>query len=202
MSDRTWLDDCDLTVRTCNVLYEAGLVTPEAIRAATDRELLTRKNMGRRCLDELRSRGLRPDSCEASGCVLVRGHEGMHVPYASRYPARGGRYPPRGAAPPVKVDPYLEVARERERQVEKWGDRHDDAHRRSELALAAAMLALPVATSDIAERIADELSARGWDDAEQWLHKHMRKGRRRQLVTAAALVVAEIERLDRIAGVT
>lgn len=184
-----------LTVRTCNALEAAGLVTPEQIRSASDRDLLTRKNFGRRCLDELRSKGLRPDSCESAGCVLPVGHEGLHVPYTARHPspaiaARSATAPPR-----LKHWRALQdVALEREHQRQRWGDDHDDAeHGFGELASVAAHLAMP--ESPTAVLLASKLNAPGWA-----LPLRASRDRRAQLVTAAALLLAEIERLDRRAS--
>lgn len=95
-----WLDGAGLTVRTENVLRSAGLTDPDAVFRATDSDLLRTKNFGRRCLDELRSKGLRRDSCEP-GCVLPREHAGLHVSYDSRYAhaMRTGRWRPVGPEP-------------------------------------------------------------------------------------------------------
>lgn len=81
-----------------------------------------------------------------------------------------------------------EIAAERRRQVERegWTPEHDDQHNEGGLSRAAACYAT---------------SSKGgwpWSDAD-WKPKD----RRRDLIRAAALIVAEIERLDRAApGVT
>lgn len=98
-----------------------------------------------------------------------------------------------------------EVAKERVRQQTKegWTHEHDDEHEDGSLAAAAACYAHP-------ERIfvATEYAGRGykpyvsyhdawpdsWDD-----HWWKPKKRRRNLIRAAALIIAEIERLDRAA---
>lgn len=108
-------------------------------------------------------------------------------------------------------DPYLDhervlidVARERERQlsVEGWSAQHDDRHDKGEMAMAAACYAAP-------ERMfrANEIVGRGYEpmtsytDAWPWEDRWWKpKDRRRDLVRAAALIVAEIERLDRAAA--
>lgn len=87
-----------------------------------------------------------------------------------------------------------EIATERGRQigVEGWAPRHDDTYVKSELAVGAAVYAL---------------SGAGWKKeavAELWPKKFdylmlKPKSPRRDLVRAAALIVAEIERLDRLA---
>lgn len=94
-----------------------------------------------------------------------------------------------------------EIAAERRRQIEKegWSVEHDMRHFRGEIALAAACYASP-------ERIfiAQTMAGRGYDpfiqyrDAWPWADEWWKpKDRRRDLVRAAALIIAEIERLDR-----
>lgn len=78
-----------------------------------------------------------------------------------------------------------DVLLERAKQRAKWGDDHDDKHADGALAMSAACLAHPDG----------EYVRAYW-----WGHKLLRKhanDRRRQLVIAAALCIAEIERLDR-----
>ncbi len=77
-----------------------------------------------------------------------------------------------------------EVAAEREKQRAKWGDDHDDGHTNEELADAAAWLST--------SRRLDELD----DLVPQWVFR-LAGHRRRELIIAAALLVAEVERLDR-----
>lgn len=81
-----------------------------------------------------------------------------------------------------------DVLQERVRQVtiEGWTPAHDDEHARGELARAAACYATASADgySDIVQ----------WPWDEQWWKP---KGRRHNLVRAAALIIAEVERLDR-----
>lgn len=70
---------------------------------------------------------------------------------------------------------------------EKWNDEHDDEHVNGEIARAAAVYALP----DGIRRWFIGL----WPWDLSWLkEKH---DRRRQLVIAGALIIAEIERFDR-----
>lgn len=80
-----------------------------------------------------------------------------------------------------------EIAAERRRQVEAegWTPEHDDGHGRGEMADAAACYASPGAFSFF------------WPWDEIWWKPTTR---RRDLIKAAALIVAEIERLDRQAG--
>ena len=86
-----------------------------------------------------------------------------------------------------------EVATERQRQkeVEGWTTEHDDSHREGQMATAAACYAL--GDTDIKDPVDGGLiNIWPWDIV--WWKP---KDRRRDLVRAAALIVAEIERLDR-----
>lgn len=84
-----------------------------------------------------------------------------------------------------------DVAGERRRQIEQegWTPEHDDEHTRGEMATAAASYA--VSGLEGGEAIAIGL----WPWSADWWKP---KDRRRDLVRAGALIVAEIERLDRI----
>lgn len=97
-----------------------------------------------------------------------------------------------------------DVLAERRRQieVEGWTPEHDDEHNRAELACAAACYALsgtPVDESlyihgrwkDVRDLFWPKTWGIGW-----WKPTN----RRRDLVKAGALILAEIERLDRTAG--
>jgi hypothetical protein len=90
------------------------------------------------------------------------------------------------------MSPIEMIAAERERQqaYHEWTTEHDDRHDTSELARAAACYCLPP----------------GYDDAGMWRTRlwPWEKGafhsgdRVRELVKAGALIVAEIERLQRL----
>ncbi len=110
--------------------------------------------------------------------------------------------------PPQKQTPSalvgVEILAERHRQIlkEGWTAEHDDDHPEGQIALAAACYAAP-------ERIfiAEERSGRAYApftayrDAWPWADRWWKpKDRRRDLVRAAALMIAEIERLDRAAA--
>lgn len=97
-----------------------------------------------------------------------------------------------------------DVLAERQRQVkeEGWDAAHDDEHDSGELALAAACYAAPARIF-----VAEQLVGRGYEpytryaDAWPWNDRWWKpKDRRRDLVRAAALLLAEIERLDRSGG--
>jgi hypothetical protein len=87
-----------------------------------------------------------------------------------------------------------EVHAERERQRARWGDSHDDdEHHAGELAGAAAALAIGIS----------EDGPLTYDDAPAWgfdLVAEHENDRRRQLLIATTLLVAEIERIDRRAA--
>jgi hypothetical protein len=87
---------------------------------------------------------------------------------------------------PILVE--IELERVRQRRKEKWTLRHDDAHHAGELAAAAAAYALHDTEST------DIPACWPWRE-DDWKPKD----RRRNLVRAAALIVAEIERIERAA---
>lgn len=102
-----------------------------------------------------------------------------------------------------------EIAAERRRQVEKegWTLEHDDEHEDGSLADAAACYAATTRPFK-AEELAgagyqpyisySDLWPKSW--ADHWFRP--KRARRRKLIIAAALLVAEIERLDRLSAAT
>lgn len=95
------------------------------------------------------------------------------------------------AAPPLlqwSSQAVLDVAAERRRQIEAegWTPEHDDEHGDGSLAVAASCLA-------DTERTPGLCPGRWPWPASAWKSK----GRRHDLVRAGALILAEIERLDR-----
>jgi len=86
-----------------------------------------------------------------------------------------------------------DVVTERRRQVEEedWSPSHDDEHGHGELAKAAACYALH---TEPVGNVGDYLRFWPWG-GDSWKPKD----RRRNLVRAGALILAEIERLDRAA---
>lgn len=86
-----------------------------------------------------------------------------------------------------------DVLAERRRQVdvEGWSSDHDDNHTRGEIALAAAAYA---ANSAAIRELWFDSARPLWPWHWSWWKP---KGRRRDLVRAGALIIAEIERLDR-----
>lgn len=106
-----------------------------------------------------------------------------------------------------------DVTVERLRQVdaEGWTPEHDDEHREGEMAFAAAGYA--VAASDHTQAVVHEFDAHGEptlaDDVDRPSHAPWPHGwdfkpapARRLLVKAGALILAEIERLDRLSTTT
>jgi hypothetical protein len=102
-----------------------------------------------------------------------------------------------------------DIAAERRRQIleEGWTPEHDDDHARGELAFAAAVYAINSAEPH--DQIELQVEHRGFKLRVGWAavstllwpwHRNWWKpsNRRRDLVKAGALIVAEIERLDRI----
>lgn len=90
-----------------------------------------------------------------------------------------------------------EIAAERLRQVEAEGwtlDRDDVVNARGELSEAAACYA--IARPNMAEFVSGIISEL-WPWSAAWWKP---RDRRRNLIKAGALIVAEIERLDRAAG--
>lgn len=98
-----------------------------------------------------------------------------------------------------------DVLAERQRQVEKeqWSTDHDDTHTGGQLAKAAAVYAWFAASPQLFRdlmttgggSISDTpVFKRLWPWDLQWFKPN---GRRRELVKSAALILAEIERIDR-----
>lgn len=84
-----------------------------------------------------------------------------------------------------------EIAAERQRQITKegWSVKHDDDHRSGDLAVAASCYALSSTNQDF-----EHETYLLWP----WEEKYFKpKSEREDLIRAAALIVAEIERLDR-----
>lgn len=89
----------------------------------------------------------------------------------------------------IRSETIDEIAYERQRQIdaEGWTPDHDDQHMDGSLAVAAACYAAPAV-------VGVGLTDLKWPFDEEWWKP---KDKRRNLVRAAALIVAEIERLDR-----
>lgn len=95
----------------------------------------------------------------------------------------------------------IEAEVRRQRTDEGWTEEHDDAHEFGELSQAGACYALHASLQawrmhDADIPYADENTPEYWPvewESDAWKPKNPRK----DLVRAAALIVAEIERLDR-----
>lgn len=87
----------------------------------------------------------------------------------------------------------IDVVRERVRQVkeEGWTPEHDDKHNDYELSRAASAYALRAAHDYRADYVREI-----WPWSREWWKPN---GRRGSLVKAGALILAEIERIDRAA---
>lgn len=87
-----------------------------------------------------------------------------------------------------------DVIAERDRQMseEGWTPAHDDEHSCGELAAAAACYAVPAPHG--VRLTAQDDPPKMWPWQRSWWKP---KDRRRNLVRAAALIIAEIDRLDR-----
>ncbi|HHK3742262.1 TPA: hypothetical protein ACQSRL_001042 [Pseudomonas aeruginosa] len=100
---------------------------------------------------------------------------------------------------PVNLVPqaWLDVQAERRRQVEAegWTPEHDDEHSHGQMARAAACYAL-AGSSAPNDGTAALLVSLAWPWDEQWWKPSTA---RRDMVKAGALILAEIERLDRAA---
>lgn len=88
-----------------------------------------------------------------------------------------------------------EISSERERQksVEGWTESHDDQYKNQELARAAVSYACPNYLGSREE----DLCPGPWPWTREWWKP---TSYRRNLIKAAALIVAEIERIDRTGG--
>lgn len=90
---------------------------------------------------------------------------------------------------PSATGAIAEVSAERRRQIDEegWNAEHDDEHPAGNLSAAAACYAAGV-------QLYDEQERNIWPWEERWWKP---KDQRRNLIRAAALIIAEIEKLDR-----
>jgi hypothetical protein len=95
----------------------------------------------------------------------------------------------------VTTPAAADVLAERQRQItdEGWTPAHDDKHTYGELVQAAADLCVDGTDFRVVDMDGDQII--GWG-----LNERHKDDRRRQLVIAGALILAEIERLDRAKG--
>lgn len=117
----------------------------------------------------------------------------VHVPQSSER-AREDKYQSKSHGKRVlqqwSSQGSLDILAERRRQIEAegWAPEHDDEHLKGEMAMAAACYALAGGPRDLAPAL--------WPWPLCWWKP---KAIRRNLVRAGALVLAEIERIDRAA---
>lgn len=116
----------------------------------------------------------------------VEGQDDSPPLEAAVYAWAAAGYPDDAQSSPI----LAEIAAERERQISKgYTPEHDDQHTQGEIGIAGGLVA--VGDYDLA----GEFSDLGGLWAERILHRH--DDERERLIIAAALIVAEIERLDR-----
>lgn len=84
---------------------------------------------------------------------------------------------------------FAERKRQRSRQGEQYSAGHDDSHHHGELALMAALYAVPPERRDVSLR---RLLSPGW--------RFKDTDRLDELAKAGALIAAEIDRLERLVG--
>lgn len=102
--------------------------------------------------------------------------------------------------PPIAwaSDALRDVAAERRRQIEAegWTPEHDDQHGDGSMSIAAACYALHHMAPALAVQTLNVRDLWDWTSwASSWFKP---KDRRTNLVRAGALILAEIERLDRV----
>lgn len=94
----------------------------------------------------------------------------------------------------------LEILEERRRQItqEGWTEEHDDQHDECELSLAAGVYALSGSSdSALFDRARQDAIRELWPFQAHWFRP---TGGHRDLIKAAALIIAEVERRDRAAA--
>lgn len=102
----------------------------------------------------------------------------------------------------MPYNPFEKVEKERRRDEldEGWSREHDDEHDKGEMAMAAACYAAPEPISvwrSHVEGLGSNVFIDAWPWDKKW-DKRDKHDRKRRLVIAGALIVAELERLDRI----
>lgn len=135
-------------------------------------------------IDHLASGGVEPRGCPTPGACSCVAADARHVPM-------------------LITDAVRDVLAERRRQVEVEGYTltHDDEHTCGELGLAAALYALPYAASAGGKKLLSQDDFIGLKMALEigceFTTAKPEPDARRRLVKAGALILAEIERIDR-----
>ncbi|KVD80772.1 hypothetical protein WS62_25975 [Burkholderia sp. ABCPW 14] len=196
-------DTGPLETADCVVTDAAQADTPEKARERDDPELIAASNKGYAAgLRDGKALGacgpLAPaDAGEAVGCLMVKRFRGLvntDFDYYGNLP--DGSYECYTAPPTARVASLTDAARdvliERRRQVEQegWTLEHDDEHSRGQMALAAGCYAMNAA------RAPSKYPPTAWPWFSDWWKPTTP---RRDLVKAGALILAELERLDRTA---
>lgn len=103
-----------------------------------------------------------------------------------------------GGTPAPLSAAHRSICDERIRQVveERWNAESDDQHHTGAMAMAAACYAL-ASVASVSDETEPGLLQRLWPWARRWWKP---RSARENLVRAGALIVAEIERLDRLSG--
>ncbi|MCS8677227.1 hypothetical protein N1F35_09820 [Pseudomonas aeruginosa] len=138
--------------------------------------------------DEDKCPGCAGENCMAAACPECRGrYELVAEAKISTPAAQAGQMP----------QAWLDVQAERRRQItaEGWTPEHDDEHSHGQIARAAACYAL-AGSSAPNDGTAALLVSLAWPWDQQWWKP---TSARRDLIKAGALILAEIERLDRAA---
>lgn len=144
--------------------------------------------------EPVRLMAIAPEGFDAGDDIYIMPDD---VAKKSEYEKRGFVFKPLFTTPQPQAcsvpDGIADIAAERKRQQEKegWTIAHDDEHIEGHLALAGACYALPPGEIGYIESV--------WPWDFSWFKP---KSRRQDLVRAAALIVAEIERIDRAASPT
>lgn len=138
--------------------------------------------------DEDKCPGCAGENCMAAACPECGGrYELVAEAKISTPAAQAGQMP----------QAWLDVQAERRRQItaEGWTPEHDDEHSHGQIARAAACYAL-AGSSAPNDGTAALLVSLAWPWDQQWWKP---TSARRDLIKAGALILAEIERLDRAA---
>ena len=100
----------------------------------------------------------------------------------------------------TKASDDVLAERERQKAGEGWTEAHDDAHDKGQMALAAAAYAEHSARFGDATMFGVKYALKAFPTTWPWSRDCWKpKNSRRDLVRAGALILAEIERLDRAA---
>ena len=91
----------------------------------------------------------------------------------------------------------LDVLAEREKQRARWSADHDDHHDAGELGVRAAELLVDGTDAHVVDQYDD---ADAWGLVRRYGCRAASPDPRRALVVAAALALAELERIDRLRG--